>query len=367
LYGTTSKGGFYGRGTVFQLSHSAGGGIKELVLHHFKGGTDGQFPSGELVLDQTGDLYGTTLYGGKASSVCTLGCGTVFKLSATSGTWEEGIIYSFDGSADAYSPSGGLVFDPNGNVYGVSEQGALCNSSSGCGAVYKLTPSTGGWQESVLYSFGSAGGNSLLPNGVLVLDAIGNLYGTTAYGGGSNACLNGCGTVYELSPVAGGGWNLTTLYSFTNGSDESAPLGGVAFDARGNLFGTAQSGGSRSAGTVFELTPSGSGSWNEKTILAFNEVDGQTPRAGVTLDRAGNVYVTTSNGGSYAFFGTVVKLTPDSTGWNETVLLNFSPAHNKRSGLVAEGRLLIDGNGTLYGTTSAGGTDNVGVVFEIKQ
>jgi uncharacterized repeat protein (TIGR03803 family) len=227
LYGTTSTGGpsncgnYICGGTVFQLSKTSAGGWKETVLHSFNG-VDGAFPRDGMVLDNAGNLYGTTKFGGVG---CLNGCGVVFELSPTSsGTWTYTLLREFsDGDSNGAGPGGNLIIDAAGNLYGTTTQGGNFNigGGNGCGVVFKLSPGASAWTESVLYTF-NGGTDACLPNGGVIFDAAGNLYGTTGGGGTSSnpICGNsfGCGTAFKLSPTSGG-WTETILYNFTGGTD----------------------------------------------------------------------------------------------------------------------------------------------------
>jgi uncharacterized repeat protein (TIGR03803 family) len=231
---------------------------QEKILYSFSG-MDGAAPVAGLIRDASGNLYGTTSWGGGISAQsCNAsddGCGTVFELTPeANGTWTETVLYSFTGQADGSQPVSNLTFDDNGNLYGTTVAGGSstypCNLG-GCGVVFRLSPSTNGeWTEEVLYSFsGYNDGNA--PSSGVILDAQGNLYGTTLQGGS-----NDVGTVFELSPKAGGGWQETVLHSFTNngyGTDGAYPEGGLIFDRVGNLYGTTNEGGVFMYGSVFEL------------------------------------------------------------------------------------------------------------------
>jgi uncharacterized repeat protein (TIGR03803 family) len=273
LYGTTTTSfggncGPDGCGMAFELSPKSGGGWKETVLHVFKlNGKDGINPQGNLILDAFGNLYGTTGSGGDCNQ--QYGCGTVFELSPKSGGWKETVLHNFNGMDGAY-PEAGLIFDAGGNLYSTTNSGGTgkCNFGgfSGCGTVFELTPKTGGgWTETVLYSFKGKDGDGSRPTAGVVIDAAGNLYGTTEYGGGvSNTfCDNGCGSVFKLTPKADGSWTETVLHGFNNnGEDGTFPLGGVILDAAGHLYGTTYIGGNGGCGfsppgcgTVYEIIP----------------------------------------------------------------------------------------------------------------
>ena len=219
LYGETETGGSAGYGMVFELSPTTSGEWTEKTLLNFTVAGTGIFPFGGLVFDSIGSLYGTTEEGGMIQNGCHFGCGTVFKLTPQQGSWSEAILYSFaGGSTDGAFPLGGVIFDQLGNLYGTTSSGGLDGAacSSGCGTVFKLTPSSGGtWTESVLYEFAGANGDAGVPVAGVIFDQAGNLYGTTVAGGSFNqVCLYlGCGTVFELSPNSGS-WSEKILYSF---------------------------------------------------------------------------------------------------------------------------------------------------------
>ncbi|MBA3916631.1 MAG: hypothetical protein H0X25_22855, partial [Acidobacteriales bacterium] len=210
--------------------------------------------------------------------------------------------------------------DSAGNLYGTTIAGgnSKCNFYyAGCGTVFELLPIGTSWTETLLYQFTDTGGDGSDPEDGVIFDAAGNLYGVTA-AGGSHLCIGGCGTVYELSPVAGGGWNEKVLYQFSNSrQDGNTPFGNVVFDAQGNLYGTTFDGGGSSAcgtygcGTVFKLTPIGGGDWTESIVNNFGAYlgDARNPRASLLLDGVGNLYGTTQAGGR-ATQGTVFRVQP---------------------------------------------------------
>jgi len=300
-----------------------------------------------------------------------------FSLSVSAHAYTETVIYTFASGTDAYAPYSGLIFDAAGNLYGTTYHGG----TSGSGAVYMLAPVTGGgWHESVLYSFtGAADGGT--PYAGLVLDSAGNLYGTTFQGGTLGGCTGaGCGVVFKLAPISGGGWQETVLYTFTGGKDGAQPRAGLIFDATGNLYGTTSEGGNLTAcpsgcGTAFKLTPTSSGPWQETVLHSFNgKTDGANPHAGLIFDAAGYLYGTTYWGGAapacpVADCGTVFRLAPSTTGpWKERVLHAFT--NGVDGGNPASG-LIFDAAGDLYGTTAQGGhlTDcsnlGCGTIYEL--
>ncbi len=302
FYGTTWYGGDLsceggeGCGTVFKVDSSG----NESVLHNFEAQNDGQFPFSTLVLDPSGNLYGTTSSGFSYGSN-----GLVFAVNSTTGA--ESVIYQFGGAPDGSYPESGMVRDTNGNLYGTTAfggSGSGCGNA-GCGAVFELSPSGSSWKETILYSF-QGGNDGELPE-ALIRDSAGNLYGATNVGGGTS-CYNGagCGTVFKLSPNSNGTWTETVLYRFTGfpGTDGAYPYGQLVQDAAGNLYGTTDLGGGSSAcqgvipngcGTVFRIDPAG-----KETILhKFGLTDGAYPYAGLALDPATSTLcgITASGGG----------------------------------------------------------------------
>jgi uncharacterized repeat protein (TIGR03803 family) len=341
LYGTTYFGGAHNGGTVFKLTPHADGSWTESVLYNFcQRGCGGYLPTAGLVFDTAGNLYGTTdEFGG------------VFKLAPNSdGTWTESVLTLM------FRPSSGtdLIFDTAGNLYGEEE----VDGAFGYGMVFELAPNLDGtWTESVLYSFtgGSDGG---YPSGRLSRDAAGNLYGTTGSGGA------GHGVVFELTPNSDGTWTESVLHSFTV-KDGSYPLSGVTLDAAGNLYGTTAAGGiptctdfvGGGCGVVFKLDTSR----NYSVLHKFANHPGANPTVSPILDAAGNLYGTTDAGGP-ADAGVVFKMAPTSNGsWAFSVLHVFlgKPAEHPNG-------LVLDKAGNLYGTTSSSGANgSAGVVYEI--
>jgi uncharacterized repeat protein (TIGR03803 family) len=304
LYGSTAAGGggscseiyeYSGCGTIFNL-HPGASVCKavlcpwtEAVLYRFAGGSDGAYPIGKLLFDQSGNIYGTTFDYLQFGSL-----GTVFELMPSGGGWTKSVLQRFDGSNGQY-PLAGMIFGQGGSLNGTTYYGGTDSN----GAVYQLTPAGSGWSESVLYSFqnGNDGAN---PAAGLIADSAGNLYGATT-GGGSG----GGGTVFELTP-SNGHWTLSVLYSFTGGA---GPANSLVMDTAGNLYGTTVEDGTYGVGTVFELTPSGS-SWVYTDLHDFTGgSDGGDPFGGVILGANGNLYGTTETGGANGD-GVVYEITP---------------------------------------------------------
>ncbi len=279
------------------------------------------------------------------------------------------VLYSFQGGSDGADPYGGLTFDASGNLYGATYYGGADNQQCdtidgmGCGTVFRLTPGSGAWTESVLYAFCSQSScaDGAYPNGSMVLDAAGALYGTTGYGGGCGT-YDGCGIAFELAPDSKGGWQYKLLYQFQQRI--GGPTGGLIFDQKGNLYGT---GGD----AAFVLTP-GSGSWTEKDLYTFcsgqNCRDGSGPTGGLIWGVGGILYGTTYEGGQNSFgcyfgCGVLFKLTHKSKDeWRESVLHTLAPA----DGAYPVGVLISDGHGNLYGTTTAAGAFGAGTAFSLR-
>ena len=339
----------------------------QTILYSFQGihtnKADGASPQGGVIADSAGNLYGTTTYGGACTFNKTKGCGTVYELSPSSSGWTETVLYRFSGGADGANPDGNLVFDANGNLYGAAGLAGNTTCSSGCGVIFELFPnSSGGWTQSVIYTFsGQPDGQG--PGGGLIFDAAGNLYGITSQGGSGTGtgCAVGCGTIYELSPASGGGWTESILYDFSSTAGGVGPTGHLVFDAAGNLYGTTGGGGSTTCdpgvgcGTVFRLA-NVSGTWQYGSLYTFQGPRGATPGNGVVIDGAGNLYGTTLSGGS-ASDGVVFELSPTAQGqWKETLLHVFTGDSNG----FAPQSLTIDTSGNIYGTSNA-------VAFKLSQ
>jgi uncharacterized repeat protein (TIGR03803 family) len=305
LYGTTQYGG-QGYGTVFKLApppfacKTALCPWKETTLYRFAGGADGANPLSEIVFDQAGNLYGTTYLGGVGTCNSTYTCGVVYELTPSNGSWTESILYGFTGGNDGGAPTAGLIFDSTGNLYGTATVGGLYNG----GTVFQLSRAGSGWAENVLYNF--TGNDGYQPVGGLTFDQAGNLYGTTKAGG-----LAGGGAAFELAP-SGGVWTQTRLYSFGAQNDDGlSPYDSLAVDANGNLYGTTSAGGPGNVGNVFELTPA-SGGWTGVALHSFTDgSDGATPFSGLILDANGNLYGTADSGGTDGF-GVVFEITPQT-------------------------------------------------------
>lgn len=347
LYGTTETGGHVssscggGCGVVFKLAKKNGQWLFA-PLYSFQGGNDGRYPDAPVTISPDGSLYGTTYLGGTSDQ------GTVFRLQPPPGVckslicpWLETVLYSFNGNCppcDGVAPGGQLVFDQLENLYGTSFEGG----SHGNGTVYKLTPSGGRWTENVVYSF-NAFPDGTFPYAGVLFDNAGNLYGTTTEGGATND-----GTVYQLKP-SGAGWTETLLHSFS-GADGSIVQAGLIRDSSGNLYGAASQGGGDSFGTIFELTPSG-GSWTFNLLFSLEPHLANQPLGSLAMDAAGNVYGAGRIGGSFGY-GQVFKLAYSDGLWLYSDLHDFTGGSD---GGDPYGNLLVDAAGNLYGTANSGG------------
>jgi len=355
LYGTASAGGLYGNGTAFVVSSGS-----ETVLYNFGGpNNDGRNPLGNLIFDSTtGNLYGTTSAGGM------FGKGTVFAL-ALNGT--ETVLYNFGTIAnDGQNPSAGVVLDSSGNLWGTTRGGG----TFGFGTAFELSPNAGGgFTETVMYSFGTVANDGQNPEAGLVFDNSGNLYGTTVHGGSSTGCGNsGCGTVFELSHN-GTETVLYSFCAQSNCTDGANPYAGLVFDSSfSNLYGTTAFGGANGFGTAFGLSFSGGG-WTEAVLYSFGNLpDGQNPYAGLVFDSYGNLFGTTANGG-LSNEGAVFQLVSNTSNIHccrEIPVYGFAYSfQHPDDGQNPRAGLFIDPSGNLDGTTVNGGVNGVGTVFGI--
>ena len=363
FFGTAASGGnagcvrygSTGCGTVFELEHDSASltGWAEKVLFRFPGGNGPWFPMAKLTMDGAGDLFGVSADSqfGAPYDCFTKYCGTAFELSRPAqpgGQWTETTLYRFANGADGGNPASGLTPDGRGNFYGTTQTGGPRNF----GTVFELSPPAdmgGRWTETVISGFEN-GGNA--PEGNVVFDPAGDLYGTTALGG-SPACEGGCGVVFKLSPppMAGGPWTETVIYEF--GTNTCTPKSDLAFDSSGNLYGTTQGCPAFSA-TVFELhrPAQKGGTWTESILAMLNTPDAG-PAGQLIFDRAGDIYGATANGGTYGH-GTIFRL--DYPNRSLHVLHSFAGG----SGYVPGAGPIFGVDGGLYGTTVWGG-DHEGV------
>lgn len=327
MYGTTSYGGAFGSGTVFELSPNGSGGWNYNVIYNFcsaENCADGGVPySTPLIFDNAGNLYGTGAGGG------AYGYGVVFELSPSGGGWTETVLSSFNQGLGGFSPAYGLAMDNAGNLYGITSWGG----ENGTGVVYEISPSGNGWTNQVIYNFAANdGGGGLAVNG-------------------GNVFVMGYLEVLELSPNGKGGWNESAIHTFAGPpKDGILAWANPVFDKAGDLYGVTIHGGKFYNGTVFKLTPKKKGKWTEKIINSLT--DGSGPEGSVVFDAAGNIYGTTGGGGNSSL-GTVYELVaPVGKGkYSEKILWNF----NGSDGAYPESNLVFDNAGNLYGTTSCGG------------
>jgi len=362
LYGTA------GPAAVFRMSHRGSGWIFT-PIYSFTNVPDGWFGN-QLTVAADGSLYGSTQYGGILDCEDETGCGTVVHVMPPPTVcktaicpWSEEVLYRFNGYPDGSAPSGNVVLDQAGNVYGVTTYGG----TSDAGVIYELTPSGGGWTRNIIYNFQvlEDGG---APFSGLTIDDAGNLYGTTTAGGDASCypSRNGCGTVYELAR-SGSGWTYNVLYAFQSQSQDGFnSLGGVIFDTAGNLYGDTEAGGPNGGGTVFELQPT-NGGWNYKLLYGLTgNANTSGANGSMAIDSNGDLYGLTASEGAFGE-GNAFKLTASGGNWIYTDLHDFAGGSN--DGAVPYDGPIVDASGNIYGTATFGGTGNCsygcGVVFEI--
>jgi uncharacterized repeat protein (TIGR03803 family) len=295
LFGTTYLGGANERGVLYELS-PAGDQWVETILFSFGVGSAGVVPFGNLIIDSAGNIFGTD------NIITTEWTEAVYEASPSNG-YVPNPIYNLS-FVTATGGNGGLAMDASGNIFGISVQGFLPQIA----IAFELSPNgSGGWNSKTLYTFP----NRIEPESPPTLDKLGRIYGTTIIGGDNNN-----GTVYRLAPDSKGQWKLHILYSFKGGkADGSGPYAGVVFDASGNMYGTTSGGGEHNSGTIFELSPVGNGSYQEKILWSFNFADGYQPLSGVLRDSAGNLFGVTQTGGdkgcgAFQGCGLAFELTP---------------------------------------------------------
>jgi uncharacterized repeat protein (TIGR03803 family) len=339
IYGASSSGGL-GYGTIYELSRDSSGIWSDYILYAFTGGADGALPNGGLTLDVDGNIFGTTQQGGQYNY------GSVFELSPKSdGTYTETVLHSFTGGVDGRFPMAGLTQTSAFSFWGTTSKGG-----NGYGVVFELyNTALYGWVEHLMYTF-TGGTDGAFPMASLIFDSSGNVYGTTNKKG-DPTCH--CGTVFQL--VAAKSYAFNTIHTF-KGVDGQNPVANLIIDSSGNFYGTTPYGG-RGSGTIFELTPRAGGFWNYSVLHPFY-IWGQVPMGPVTLDSNGNLFGSTWQGG-FDGWGVVYRLSPTSGGgWHYTMLYTF--------GRVAMGwpqsNMLLDAQGNLYGT----GIFAYGGVFEVS-
>jgi uncharacterized repeat protein (TIGR03803 family) len=330
----------------------------------------GTWPSGGLVFDSKGNLYGSTVYGGHSDN-CEGGdgqtsCGVAFQLTPKAGgSWAEKVLHTFSNNGTDGTYPGGMIFDAVGNLYGTTGAGGPYGDGIPFfgGIAFELSPAAGGtWTEKILYDFGG-GDVGYSPGSPLIFDAAGNLYGST-FSGGSSVGVHGlgCGSVFELTPGAGGTWTASSLHTFMDEDDGCGP-GSLIRNAEGDLFGAADY-GKFGYGVVFELTPGSGGVWTDVFLKSFGN-DGPDNPNNLVFGSDGSVYAAACNGqGSHGLYkyGSVVEFTPSTGGtWTYSVLYTFTGTSDG----TCPGGLVFDASGNLYGVTAGGGTDNYGTVFEL--
>ena len=340
MYGTAVYDGSHNLGVVYRLVREGEGWVFSPIYSFGSQQHDGNEPFARVLFGPDGLLYGTTRIGGTKNE------GTVFSLQppptackAVLCQWIETVLYSFTGGADGRNPEyGDLAFDQAGNIYGTTSLGG----SPGVGAVFKLTPSDRGWTESVIWSF-TGGSDGERPYSGVLFDSVGNLYGTTNFGG-----QYGYGTVYELSPTQSG-WTETTLYSFN--INDGPGSGGLIWDAHGNLFGITGGGShGESNSLAYELTPQ-NGAWSFSPLNNFGDLSAG-PVATPTFDSNGNLYGPLPSGGSDQN-GEIFRLTPSGNQWLYTPFYQFDSCTNG-NGCDPVGAVTFDVIGNMYGTTGSG-------------
>ena len=351
FYGTTAFGGV-GAGTVFELTPN-GTGYTERVLYNFKGGYDGSVPEGVVFRD--GVLFGVTFVGGSPNGNGGIGWGTIFKLTPGESGYTESVLYQFRGGADAWEPNGPIVLDTAGAIYGSSGFGGARND----GAVFKVTRNGSKYTESVLYSFpGGAGGQ--LPQAGLTIDKHQSIYGTTMYGGSTEGyCYSGgCGTVFKLTAEKSS-YSERVIYAFEGRPDGNLPFGALTVNDRaGAVYGTTYWGGTKSVGTLFKLTRKGS-TYSDTILHSFTgKGDGFLPEGTPLLKSNGTIYGTAALGGENCHgigCGTVFEISPAKSGYSFRVIYEFP--RPVKGAEPEQTDLLTDASGALYGTTRSGGTE----------
>jgi uncharacterized repeat protein (TIGR03803 family) len=356
LYGAAAGGSSqFYGGVVFEVNSK---NEEESLVYDFAAIPQGVAPNGALARDTSGNLYGTTAGGGYDVGKCKkfYGCGVLYKLLEGS----EQVLYTFLGGSDGQEPNGGLILDANGNIYGTTYRGG--GNAARPGTVFEVSPSG---VETILHRFAAYKGDGRLPSGGLVMDKKGNLYGTTSEGGVDGfygpglECYEQCGTVFEVTAAG----VEKTLYSFRGSKlkDGASPFDSLILDKKGNLYGTTYAGGLYGYGTIFELTTAGV----EKVLYSFvGQPDAGNPVGRLLLDAKGNLYGTTSFGGTFGV-GAVFEL---SASGKESVLYSFTGGTDGASPFDG---LVMDAAGNLYGTTEIGGNfgnscpEGCGVVFKV--
>jgi uncharacterized repeat protein (TIGR03803 family) len=323
--------------------------VKETTLYSFTGGNDGSFPHAGVIADAKGNFYGVTSSGGANHA------GVIFELSPPAKgdtTWTQTTLYSFTGGNDGANPQAGLMMDAKGNLYGTTYSGG----ATGNGVVFELArhKSKGTWTYHTLWGF-TGGNDGGVPAGSLTMDSAGNLYGTTTQGG-----TGVFGTVFELSPN-GKKWSESVLYNFTGNNDGGEPMGNVLLGKDGDLYGTTAGYGQFNYGVVYKLTAQGGGNWGFSVLHAFaGGSDGEVPRDGLIQDANGTLYGATA--GFAESYGNVFQMSTDGSNYN--VIYSIIGGQ----GFTGNGpwqTVSLGADGTIYGTTYADGASSFGEVFQL--
>jgi uncharacterized repeat protein (TIGR03803 family) len=355
IYGVTIEGGAHSSGTVWRITASG----EHTVLYNFGGGADGSEPYKGVTLDAAGNLYGTTVAGG--DNACDGGCGVVYKLTKSGGTWKQTVLHAFTGGADGSGAGSPLILDKHGNIYGMTPAGGVSGGcfGMGCGVVFRLAPDgTGKYSFRVLHTFtgdtdgfGGSAGRLLLRHG--------RIFGVATQGG-----ANGWGVAFEMTPTPTGEWKFQTIYAFGGMPDAGSPYGGLIADKSGNLYGTTYFGGTNGFGSVYRLERNGT-SWTEAVLYSFQGgADGDSPLSTLAFDGAGNLFGTTSlDGDPDCACGTIFELSPASGGWTETVVHVFTGASG--DGAFPYPGVVRAPSGTFYGAARNGGSNDDGAIFTV--
>jgi uncharacterized repeat protein (TIGR03803 family) len=334
-----------GYGTIFELRRKNDSWAVK-ALYDFSG-DDGQ--PGWGVVRANGQLYANAGY----ASVMGGPCGSALDISKPHGApaakWTSVVMRTYVKSQDG-CPTGNLLVDASGNVFGVTQNGGANN----WGSVFELSPNGSGWTETILHAFTGGPDDGGAPYSGLIEDGAGNLYGT------ATACASGCwGTVFELTPSEEG-WVYKVLYAFKGGADGGQPTAGLLMDKEGNLFGAAESAGPTRGGTIFELSPS-DGSWHYQVLASMSGTGG--PVAALAMDKTGNLYGTNFFDGADSY-GSVFKVKHTAKGWRYQTLHDFTGGAD---GGYPGGGVVLDKDGSLYGTAVIGGANSLGVIYQITQ
>ena len=350
IYGTSVQGGAHGSGTVWRLSPE-GNTWTHTVLYSFTGGADGGEPYKGVTLDADGNLYGTAVTGG--GGTCEGGCGVAYKLTNNGGTWTQRVIHQFNGPDDGQGPGARLTIGDDGDIYGMAPTGG----EFGAGTIYQMHATRHGWNFKVIHAFtGGADGCGGSAGAMLV-------HGGSLYGASTACGANGAGLIYALTPNQKGKFKFKILYAFKGEPDGSFPYGGLMFDAKGNIYGTTYYDGEDEVGAVYELSPKDRGEWKERELYSFkdNGSDGASSISNLVQDASGNLYGTTSAGGT-SNLGTIFKLTSGAHhSWTESVVHSFG---GPPDGAFAYNGMVGDGSGVFYGATTHGGEDDEGAIYK---